>query len=87
MKTYRVVEVDVWGNAREGWDINNMFKTDIQFQVKNNASDAEALIAFRKALGHRADARGYHDPYQSEDQLFFCRNSDGKPAYIANRID
>lgn len=86
MKTWEILAIDVWGNAKDGYEINNQIRTDVKFTTPDDADDATCLKALRKALGHRASARGYSDPYGSDMQLFFCRNSDGKPAYVANLI-
>ena len=36
MFEYQVVEYDVWGNAKDGYDINNFYVTDRKVRVKKD---------------------------------------------------
>lgn len=86
MKMYEILAIDVWGNERDGFEINNMINTGVVFEVDDKDDDKKLLKRLRKALGHRADAKGYHDPFQDEYMLCFHRNKDGKPCYYARLI-
>jgi hypothetical protein len=84
---YEILAIDVWGNSRDGYEINAQYRTGVTFECPDDADDATALKLLRRALGHRGDARGYHDPYQDAGQMFFCRNRDGMPAYVAYPVE
>ncbi len=36
MFEYQLVEYDVWGNAKDGYDINNFYCTDVKVRVKKD---------------------------------------------------
>ena len=84
---YEILAIDVWGNKRDGYEINDQHATGVIVDIPADADDKTALKLIRKALGHRADARGYHDPYQDEQGHCFHRNATGEPAYYTRRKD
>lgn len=45
--TYRVLTLDVWGNAKDGYDINCKYATKYTIDLEDNASDIEILTALR----------------------------------------
>jgi hypothetical protein len=83
--TYEILNLDVWGNPTDGWDVNGMYHSGVFVDIPAGASDSEALKIIRSALGHRADARGYHDPWGAEGMYQFVRNDNEKPAYYAQK--
>lgn len=46
---YEVITYDVWGNAREGFEVNNAFSTGRYIEVDENTSD----MAINRRLGVR----------------------------------
>lgn len=40
---YRINELDVWGNDEDGYEINDVFKTDYIIDLKNPYDDAEVI--------------------------------------------
>jgi hypothetical protein len=82
---WQILALDVWGNKKDGWEINDQIATSDYFWTDTDCTSEEALIALRRALGHKADARGYHDPYRDDEALCFHTNRDGKPAYYARK--
>lgn len=47
--TYDVISLDVWGNALNGYEINDWHKTGRTITVRDDATDADILRALRKA--------------------------------------
>jgi hypothetical protein len=43
MKTYKIQSFDVWGNERDGFEINNIFNTDFRIEIEDNATDKEVI--------------------------------------------
>ena len=80
-----ILALDVWGNAKDGWEINEARTTGITVDLTNDMTDAQIIKAVRKACGHRADARGYELDHTCESVefsgVYINRKSDGKPAY------
>lgn len=47
MKTYRIYELDVWGNADDGYDVNDVFKTSFTVTMNDNFTDDELKEALK----------------------------------------
>lgn len=43
MTTYRINELDVWGNDIDGYEINDVFKTDYFIELENPYDDNEVI--------------------------------------------
>ena len=83
---HQILALDIWGNKRDGWEINDMVSGEI-IDIPDDISDKDALKMIRKALGHRADARGYTDHIGCEYGYCFDRNDTGRPAYYTRVVD
>ena len=81
---YEVIELDVWGNAREGFEVNAMYHTGVYITVPEDFTDRDVILALK-----RADAvkRGvHHKSIEIEDfseGRMICINDarNGKPVY------
>ena len=40
---YEVHSLDVWGNARDGWEVNQAFHTGICIEIREGDSDEDIL--------------------------------------------
>lgn len=82
---HEILAIDVWGNQKDGWEINDMKTTGTFVDLHDEMTDEEIIVAVRGALGHRKDARGYHIQSSGESVRYggVCidRNKNGKPAY------
>lgn len=50
--TFRIVTLDVWGNARDGYEINNQHRSgapEVTFRYKGSISDAQLIRGLRRA--------------------------------------
>lgn len=49
--TFRVFSLDVWGNARDGYDVNEQHDTgtEITYRYKDTLSDAQIIRGLRRA--------------------------------------
>lgn len=48
MQSFRLYTYDVWGNSKDGYDINNTFRTNIVLELKPNFSDKELIKQLNK---------------------------------------
>ena len=48
MKTYRLYDYDVWGNENDGYDVNDVFKTNELYKIDANWSDSKLISALKK---------------------------------------
>lgn len=39
----RIVEYDTWGNAEDGYDVNNIYKTDMVYDIPEGASEDDII--------------------------------------------
>lgn len=82
-RTYRLCAIDVWGNARDGYDINSVCYVSpaayVTVDLSDVASDDDIIKLVRKAFGHRADSRAYTCE-ADEYQILLYRK--GEPAYL-----
>lgn len=86
-KKFEILALDVWGNKKDGYEINDQHRTGVFFWTATGDEDEDVLKALRGALGHKKDARGYYDPIADENAYCFHRKTDGKPAYYAQHVD
>lgn len=88
METWQISAIEVWGNARDGFEINREISTSDTFTAPAECDARTLLKLLRGALGHRRDARGYEiDVDGSEGYFQANRARNGEPAYVARRID
>lgn len=40
---YELIEYDVWGNPEDGWDLNNIFKTGIVYDLDSTKENGEII--------------------------------------------
>jgi hypothetical protein len=82
---FEILSIDVWGNAKDGFTINQSFHTGVFVEIPDNMSDKDAGKLIRKACGHRGDVRAY--AIQADE--FMVELSDkrtGKPCYLARAV-
>ncbi len=95
MITFRVCEYDVWGNARDGYEINNIFRTDRTIRVRED-KPRNLFNALKRAKllkpGIRFSSVGFE--YMGEWDYFLTderrpRSFDfghGEPAFLLERV-
>ena len=69
MKTYQIISYDVWGNRKDGFEVNNAFSTGIIIELNDDASDKE----IRRAL--------FRSGFCSKGILTAKLAIDGEPEY------
>ena len=85
----QLLSIDVWGNARDGFELNDWHDSGIRVDIPDGDptfdDPANIIKAIRAACGHRADARGYHA--EATESTFNVYRNNGKPAYFCNILD
>jgi hypothetical protein len=88
MEVWRIYTYDVWGNANDGYEVNDVFRTSDIVEVASNADTATILAALDAA--NLIDA-GYSELFtideSNEDTIYFERSNDGKPVAEIRRED
>lgn len=74
-ETYELVSYDVWGNAEDGWEVNQSFRTGTTIRVPKGASDKK----FLSVAG--IDGRSYEvdNAISDEQTVYVTRKRDGMP--------
>jgi hypothetical protein len=67
---------DVWGNSEDGFEVNNIYGTDKQYDISDDISDSD-LVAM--VFGKEANLVEIDSHYCDETAIGFNRISDGKP--------
>lgn len=71
---FNVAELDVWGNAEEGFDVNNVYRTDRYIDVKD--TEVETLT---KALNEWYSLPAFTVDGDEEYTLFLESEDTAKP--------
>jgi hypothetical protein len=71
---YRIYQYDVWGNAEYGYEVNDVFSTNVIVELDNAANDDEII---RAALGYIGTERFEEDG--DAHTLYITRERDGCP--------
>lgn len=83
---HKILSLDVWGNEKDGFEINDQHGTDIIVEIPENATDKEAVKILKKALGIKWKGQ-YVDRIQTEDGYCFDIAKTGEPAIYTVRLD
>ena len=46
---YEIIELDVWGNKRDGFDLNNLFKTGEYISLPVEFTDKQLILELKRA--------------------------------------
>jgi len=69
MKTYKLINYDVWGNKKDGWQVNDAHYTGILIELPDNFTDLQV----KQAL--------YRSGFTSKGILPAKISIDGEPNY------
>jgi len=78
---YQWYDYDVWGNAKDGYDVNNVFRTPAFVTLAENATDAQIVASLRKAgiLKARTQTKRVQIDGETGYTLYFMDRKDGMP--------
>ena len=89
MYQFKVLSIDVWGNARDGWEENDYFNAGT-IETKSEYPDARELFkALRAAdiLAPAKHARGLViNDYNNDREFFTVCRANGKPLLQLSRL-
>lgn len=49
MKKYKLINYDVWGNAKDGFEVNNAFTTGIEIELSEEFTDLDLKRALYRS--------------------------------------
>ena len=75
---YEIITYDVWGNARDGFEVNNAFTTGRVVEIDPNASD--------RAINRALNARGVRWDGDPDYTLYGVLTRNGRPALELRRV-
>ena len=87
MKRYRLYSYDVWGNVKDGFEVNDVFKTSYVCEIPDNASDADIVKALKscgylkKTLKTKSVDFSFNDAIIGDEStpIYFGDARNGKP--------
>ena len=81
---FKVIELDVWGNNEEGYEVNGAYFTDEAITIAEDTTDKEIGDWLRNSLYPDLPAITINGDY--EFSLFVDAEEDGKPLLELRRI-
>lgn len=76
MKVWRYVSYDVWGNAEDGFEVNQTFTTPLRVELPDDFTRDDLLAALRDQLDW-SFADGAVDVH--EDTIYLACSINGRP--------
>lgn len=85
MPNWRVYSYDVWGNAKEGYDINNVFRTNEIIPIPYEVESNEEFIKYLRKIGffRKSVKTKYVEIDGDEESLYFSYK--GRPEFELRR--
>lgn len=89
IRKYRLITYDVWGNARDGWEVNNSFSTGTVVEIKcklvvHNAGTPHEFASYAptdRQLSRSIGEKGLvWDGSGAPDEPQYAEYRNGKPA-------
>jgi hypothetical protein len=81
---FQVVELDVWGNSEDGYDVNDVYVTDEVITITEDATDKEIGDWLREHLYPNLPAITIDGDY--EFSLYIDAEEDGMPLLELRRV-
>lgn len=80
MAVYRLYTYHVWGNEEDGWEVNNVFETDVLADINPTWSDRKliSILKIQYVIQNHIHSR-YVEVEGDEDVLYFSYK--GKPEF------
>lgn len=77
---YEWIDLDVWGNARDGFEVNNSWRTGLFIVIPDTATDRDILKALRDARILTRGATTRSVTIDGDDGMLFLEKvKDGSP--------
>lgn len=79
---YEFIDLDVWGNAREGWEVNSAYHTGNYVYLEDNELDRKRVLKACKLAGMITSISPFilDDVICSENTIYVSYKN-GKPAF------
>ncbi len=78
MKTYNLHLYDVWGNADDGYEVNDVYPSHTSIELAEGFTDEDVKSALREACGCQTNRVTIEDS-GAEDCIYINSSEDGKP--------
>lgn len=89
MAKYRVVSYDVWGNAKDGYEVNDTYPTGLSVELPANPSDREIMQALKEVGYIKKSTRLAQLMIDGEPRFSFYVDEakDGRPLCELRRVN
>ena len=83
LTTYAVHGLDVWGNAREGFDVNDVYPSRGRVSIPDDATDAEVIQALKREgfIDSKIRFKSVTVDGENGETLYIGESRTGKPVY------
>ena len=94
-RLYKIVSYDVWGNAKDGWEVNDAHTTGYTCRIATDADDAAIVRALKrsgwlkKTLKTKSVDFSYNDAIMGDAStpIYFGDARNGKPEGELRLVD
>lgn len=85
---FEVRSYDVWGNKKDGYEINNVFASDIIIVVPDDWSKSDIIKQLKEEWGMKKGYQARHFQFEGDDEysLYLYRLSDYLPVCELRRV-
>lgn len=80
---YRLYTYDVWGNRKDGFEVNQVFRTSTVIEIPDPIQHKDFVAILRKEgiIKPRVRATSVEIDYACEDVFYVTDARDGQPAF------
>jgi len=79
MALYEIISYEVWGNPKDGWEVNDAHYTDSKIEIPENSTDLEILNLLKGGGLVKDDITLNDISIDGESEYSFYVNDDRQP--------
>ncbi len=84
---WQVADLDVWGNAKEGYEVNDVYRLDVYIELPDDVKKADVVKALKQVGYLRKHVQNRQLTMDdSEDFIFLEQTKDGCPVCYLYRV-
>ena len=89
MRKYQIATLDVWGNEKDGFEVNNVYKTSDSILLKEDFSNKDVMKALKKEGFLKKYCQERWLNFECSDYSFICIESarTGEPLYYLYEVE
>ena len=86
MEKWQVADLDVWGNPKEGYEINNVFRLDIYIDLPENFTKTDVVKALKEVGYLKKYVQNRLSMEDDEDFILIEQTKNGCPVCYLYKV-